>query len=462
MTPLLILLFLECVIVVIALVCARGRAVLAALALLCFTAPLEVYRTPLFDYNVSLFRLSLLLALLVVCYGMRPVLLSLASRFVPLVYLALVIVMVVSLLTLSENTFLGFRLVGQAFLGLVALLVVATLVTALSIETFARFFLAGAIVPLITASAQGILPVLNIPPELPLLEHLPAAAGLERTRDDVAFAREQGVRAKGTFGDPNHFGVYALVVTVVAAGLTLQAMAPQQVLVTVRFAAMTFAGAALMIAAYSRTAFLGALVASIVLGGLLRARLAQSRRLAVPLVALGALGFILILPLTPRIVDRFNPAYADNAVSNRGHVRTARFAMDTYANNPGLGVGVSDLGPMLEQGVRTSGAHSSYLTVAAELGTLGLILIIAIGLGVLTALYRAHSRSPLDGHVSASLVAAYAGFLATNLTYDVWWDDFHFALAGVALACTARLPPGFRRGHMTSRGECCPDTGRSG
>ncbi len=36
--------------------------------------------------------------------------------------------------------------------------------------------------------------------------------------------------------------------------------------------------------------------------------------------------------------------------------------------------------------------------------------------------------------VIAALAAAYAGYLASNVVYDLWWDDFHWVVLGTLLA----------------------------
>jgi hypothetical protein len=416
---------------------ARDSLQATALALLCLTAPLEVYRTPVAGFNISLFRLSLIVALLVIAFRTRSPTVALMRRKLFLGYVCLLILMIASLLALTENTYLGVRLIGQVSLGVLAVLLVAGLTASTSLERFASLFVVGAIVPLTTASAQGILDLLDLDPTLPFLKDLPAAAGLESTREALAFARTQGVRLKGTFGDPNHFGVYMMIAAGTATSLAVLNASRGKRLASLTYLLLAAASSLMMLASYSRTAWLGAAVGVFIFVILAHIRLKGQLHMAARRILIAGLLSITIvaLPLSGRIAERSDPTHADNVSSNRTHTTTTRVAFRQYLDHPIAGIGVSDLGPVLDQTRRTSGAHSSFLTAAAELGTLGLILLLALGIGVIAQLMSAQSQVVHAGAVILlALTAVYAGFLVSNLTYDLWWDDFHFLLIGAALS----------------------------
>jgi O-antigen ligase len=116
-----------------------------------------------------------------------------------------------------------------------------------------------------------------------------------------------------------------------------------------------------------------------------------------------------------------------------------RFAWREYRAHPLLGIGPGGLGIKLQLPPRTSGSHSTYLTAAAELGTFGILalfLVIAVALGLLGRSYRLLRAGPFAA-LSIGLGSAYVGFLASNVTYDIFFDDFHWVILGAVTALAA-------------------------
>ena len=145
---------------------------------------------------------------------------------------------------------------------------------------------------------------------------------------------------------------------------------------------------------------------------------------------------VALLPLLPRIGDRLDNARSANRISNESHAQTTRFAYEQFLAHPVAGIGLSDLGPRLAQDQRTSGAHSSYLTVAAELGLPGLVVTLVL-LGLVVRALLPSARGTQDDQVARfGLFCAYMGFIIANAFYDLLWDDFHWLFVGVALAAT--------------------------
>src|SRR6185312_6918157 len=92
---------------------------------------------------------------------------------------------------------------------------------------------------------------------------------------------------------------------------------------------------------------------------------------------------------------------------------------------------------------RTSGASSTYLSVAAQVGAFGLLALLAgaaIAMWMLTRAYRSLEGRALRV-LPLGLGAAYLGFMAANVTYDVWFDDFHWLVLGVVAGLYATLLP---------------------
>jgi O-antigen ligase len=243
------------------------------------------------------------------------------------------------------------------------------------------------------------------------------------------------------------------VVLLLAVGLTaVRVVSRSDAPRLVTPAAVVVAATASLLATYSRSAWLGAFVGLLVAIPLVvrpavRA-IGSPRRLALAAAGAVALLAAITLPLLPALLARLDSGLAANATSNMSHLETAETAIGAYLSAPVTGVGAGGLGVLLDQCPRTSGAHSSYLTIAAELGTVGLLAAVAIIVGALRALQlrRRTSASPAAQVLIGAALAAYVGLLVANVTYDLWWDDFHWLVLGLivgaaTLASAPEVPP---------------------
>lgn len=414
--------------------------------LLAATAPLEVYRTAVAGFDVSLFRLSLLFSmsvLLVTSGGQRRGLIRWLRHPLVATYVLLGALTLVALLVHPINSFLGVREAAQIGIGVVAIVVIGELARGESTEQLARVIVIGAVLPILGAAWSALVPKLGGGEELPLLSHLPAAPGLEVTRQALSSFGPIGARAKGTFGDPNHFGVYLVFVLYLAVALTVLAGRRRDRAAQVSFGAVGVAAAATVLATFSRSAWIAALIGiPIVTVGLVKAWrtgvLTPPTKRVAALVIVGVLA--LAAPVAPSVVERALPSSAINVVSDRGHESTVRFAFDQFIAHPVIGIGPGGLGVKLNQGVRTSGALCTYLTIAAEVGIMGLLCLLcaaAVALRLLARACRLHRGTHL-AVLPIAFAAAYVGLLGANVTYDVWFDDFHWLILGVVAAIGAR------------------------
>ena len=449
MMGMLVLLAIEAVLATAALTAARGRQVTAALYLLALTAPLEIYRTSVGGVNVSLFRLSLALAALALALHWRSCVRSSLSQIdwtLPAAYCALAVAIGVALALNPVNTFLGGRLLATVVIGVVSVVVVALLVRQTSLEELARALIFACVLPIVAASWQALGPRVGAEATLPLVSELAVAEGLEVSTAPPAVVDGLSARTKGTFGDPNHYGTFLMVSLVTGLALTGTAVRDKDRLRAATGGAACFAIALSLISTYSRTAWLATVGAVLLLSVLVRPRLrplVQSRRSQVALVLTCLAGIGVAVPVLPNLRERIDPSATVNQGTNEAHEGTARAALDAFAESPVWGTGPGALGAELAQGKRTSGAHSTYLTAAAELGTLGLVAVLVAAWLVLSNLmkFRRGRGRVTTRAIGAAFAAAYAGFLLANLTYDLWYDDFHWLLAGAASSAIGAFQP---------------------
>jgi O-antigen ligase len=319
-----------------------------------------------------------------------------------------------------------------------AIAVIAVLAGGCRPGQLADALLNGGFLPIAAAAWQALAPRVGADPTLPLVERLSTAEGLDVNVTAPVTVGDLSARTKGTFGDPNHFGVYLMVLAVIALAVLVVALRRRDRPATVACVGASTAFGLALLSTYSRTAWLGAAVAAVVFAALLWGIVPwgrPSRRTVVAASVAGAVVLALCVPLISNIVERLAPSSPVNVGSNRTHEATARAAFDEFQANPLLGAGPGSLGALLNQGPRTSAAHSTYLTVAAELGLVGLLLVFAAA-GTTLLRFFAESRAGPERRrvLAAGAAAAYAGFLTANITYDLWWDDFHWVLVGTA-AC---------------------------
>ena len=452
-----VLVAIELVLAGIAFLAARRDWRRAALFLLVVTAPLEVYRSDLGPFNVSLFRLSLIPALAAaasIAYsswqGSPEERQSVRRRVragapIPLAYTLFAAVVGLSMLVNLPTSPLGPRELATSVVAVVAIVCVAVLANHAGLRTIAGYMVAASVLPILASTWQAVAPRIDADPQLPLLSRLTVARGLDINREAPVRLDSYTARTKGTFGDPNHYATFLLVVIACGIVLTLLARRERNGRWTATFALCSAAALFSLISSYSRSAWLGFVVAAIAFVALgVRTRqlgkMPDRRRLAIGGVVL----LLIAAPAIPNVVKRLEPNTNVNKGSNTVHLDTANAALDAFGSNPVLGVGPGWLGPRVDppEDPRTSVAHCTYLTVASEEGVLGLLsLLLAAGL-TLAAFFRG-TRDPDRERALLAIAfgAAYLGFVVANITYDMWFDDVHWISIGVATALASAAAP---------------------
>jgi O-antigen ligase len=263
------------------------------------------------------------------------------------------------------------------------------------------------------------------------------------------FARDGGAfpaRVRGAVGHPLTYGGQAMLLASVGMGLLVRARDRRWKLAAAGLLALL---APALLGSFTRSAWIGTVVAAAVIVALTRARWLAGLGVAV-LVA------VLALPhgYRARALSAVDPANVWNV--ERLEMWQAGWRM--FRDHPLTGVGLQDLHPLLEQYV-TPGAdvphghlHSIYVQIGASMGILGLAAFAWLVVGLFRTAGRGLRANLRTGRGAAgggdpwgvalrlAVVAALAGFLVSGLFEWNFGDeellDFLFTLVGLAFAAS--------------------------
>lgn len=243
-----------------------------------------------------------------------------------------------------------------------------------------------------------------------------------------------GIRVRGSFKDPNMFGM--LMMMSLAAGLPL--LMGEKGRLRLALAGLMVVDFAALGLSFSRGAWVAALVA--VVAVVLAYPGDRTKRL-VPLVAALVLVVALVFYAVPPefLAKRIMGVTQDKSALAR--VYMLRAGADIVRRNP-LGVGIGGFPavyPAYRYGtVRASlvQSHTSYLTVAVEMGVLGLLLYLWLILRFFKTMWptirRGHNDIALRVQLAAS--AAVLGILVQAWTYSVELSKQLWFAMGLAVA----------------------------
>jgi hypothetical protein len=410
-------------------------------ALLIVTAPLEVYRSSSgAGANLSLFRLALVVAIsglaVDVARGRKRLPRAIAVPFI--IYAGLVAWQLCSLLFVTANHSLAYRFLGQYAVGLVAAFIITCYVARRDLRVVAALCGGATVLPLLAAAFRVFSVNGGGSGDLPGLTELPLNVTIEAARQSGSFLLDGTQRLNATFADPNQFGFYIATMFLVLAGALcaylflekpIRWRTASSYLLLLGSAAVAVAGT------YSRSAWLLAAFGVIVLVVLLGRPFWTRRRAVVAgVAAVAALGLA-----SPLIVSRLGSSERGNAKSTQVHEHTMSIAVKLAARHPVTGVGLGGYGRYADQPPLISSSVSTFLTVAAELGIPGLMLLVAAILVTCLAAFRSVlcSRS-VERALLAGFAAAFLALAAANTLGEVWMNDFQWTLFGLLLAVTTQ------------------------
>jgi len=199
------------------------------------------------------------------------------------------------------------------------------------------------------------------------------------------------VRVVGYFNNPNLLGAFLVLVLPFAWAFAATSRLPRWVTGVV-----IAAGAAALVLTFSRAPLLSIVLALILIAALRR-----------PLVAL------LLLPVAAAVV--LNPFSLGRLTTGLSRLDSLKLGLEGVVQQPLTGVGPGAFRDFAEQeGAEFWNAHNSFLNVAAEVGIIGGLSLMALVVLALLWTFRLRRERPRDPLVSA-FIAVFVSFTLVSL-----------------------------------------------
>lgn len=250
-----------------------------------------------------------------------------------------------------------------------------------------------------------------------------------------------GIRVRGSFKDPNMFGMMMMMAIVAGVPLVMEEQK--------RIQRLMLLGGVVILAALGLTFSRGAWVAGIIAIVAVVLAYPGSRRTRIfPLTLCVALCVLIAFQLLPRafVQKRIYGVFGDRSALSR--VYMARAGVDIVRENP-VGVGLAGF-PFAYPRFRIGGAlpglvnsHIAYLTVIVELGIPGLALFLWVLWRLWSSVWPAvrDGRRGLAARVQLAAGAAVLGLLVQALTYSIELSKQLWFVMGLTMAAHLVLTP---------------------
>ena len=290
----------------------------------------------------------------------------------------------------------------------------------------ARLLVAALVIPALVFAAVGL--------------YQAAAGRVFFSTPDLATANAYGslFRVTSLFDDPSHYGrhlVLAIVVVLVALWVGQARPWPSGVVLLALGAGLWLSYSQSSMVALVATALALAWVA----GDRRARRVAAATAAAVAVAATALLGAQAVGGSERSVTSERSRLVEDAAL--------------VFVNHPVIGVGVAGQ-PLASReearargDVRRNASHTTPLTVAAELGAVGLLAYVALLLGAVRVLAVARERQPALG---LGLGAVLLALFVHSLSYDGFFDNpITWGVLGLGAAVASGAPPGRRAPSAT-------------
>ena len=282
-------------------------------------------------------------------------------------------------------------------------------------------------VPLAIVSTFAVLQFFVLPPDF--LKHVGYEKGATIVPIQTINQDTETIRAQSTLRGPNPLGAYILLGIFLAWVFIRRAVGKYALLV---------AGGAALYLSFSRSAWVGLVVAGMLWVAVSKRLALNTRRMFV------SSGVVLFMLLAGIFLIQTNQGF-ENAIfhvndqstapqtSNEGRLSALREGATDVVTEPfGGGLGTAGPASMLEDTTPARNSENYFLSVGQETGWLGLGIFIVLCYRLARALYEQR------GIFSRALLATFAGLTLVNMLSYAWADVtlayMWWGLAGIALA----------------------------
>lgn len=301
------------------------------------------------------------------------------------------------------------------------------------IRTFIKVGIAGALVVMVFA----LLQVFILPPDI--LKYL--GYNVHTIMPYLTVDQNSSfIRINSTLRGPNPLGAYVvMVLSIVVAWLMSKRISFKgnlRLVIIVLF----IGGIVSLWASYSRSAWIGALVALgivLIAINLKRHKKAILVGAAIVLIVLGT-GIVLNRnsDFISNVVLHDNPAGGSSAKSDQGHLASLQDGLSRALGQP-FGAGIGSTGTASLYGNTPLIIENQYLFIAHEVGWAGLAFFIMIFVGILSRLWQRR-----DDWLALGVFASGIGLATIGLLLPVWVDDtvaiIWWGLAAIATGGTTQ------------------------
>lgn len=282
-------------------------------------------------------------------------------------------------------------------------------------------------VPLAVVSAFAVLQFFVLPPDF--LKHVGYEKGVTIVPIQTINQDTETIRAQSTLRGPNPLGAYILLGIFLAWVFIRRAVGKYALLV---------AGGAALYLSFSRSAWVGLVVAGVVWFAaarrlVLNARLVFISSLVLLIVVSAGVMFIQNNQGFKNAVFHVNDNSTASQTSNENRLFALREGVEDVVTEPfGRGPGTAGPASMLEDTTPARNSENHFLSLGQEMGWLGLGIFVAICYRLAQALYRQRTT------FAYALLATFVGLTVVNMLSYAWADVtlayMWWGLAGIALA----------------------------
>lgn len=250
------------------------------------------------------------------------------------------------------------------------------------------------------------------------------------------------IRINSTLRGPNPLGAYAgMVLAFIVVAISKHKVKKEKWPLVIT-AILSAGGVVALWASYSRTAWLGTLVAIIIILGIVASKKLSPKLWITIGITVVVLSGVLFLArdtsFVSNVIMHDNPSGGSLVKSNEGHVSSLAEGFDQLVHQP-IGAGIGSTGSASILSDKTDIIENQYLFIAHEVGWLGLGLFVFIFAAIMTRLWKLRSNWLALGVLASGVSLALIGLLL-----PVWVDDtvaiIWWGLAAIALSLPASKP----------------------